>query len=163
MSSTLIYPRAVSGRLALVAICALTLGACASQGPRPGTGTGSSDSVAAARLAPEDQVKQRALKRWGLLIERRFAEAYELLSPGYRQTMTQEDYVKTLKDRPVQWTRVSFKKATCEPELCSVEIQVDAEFEMPIMRAGNVAVLDFVAENWLLDNGEWYLVPKADL
>jgi hypothetical protein len=146
-------------RLALGAACALTLAACAGQATRPVADGG---KPVAATVAPEDQAKQRALKRWDLLIERRFEEAYDLLSPGYRQTLSKEAYVKTMKDRPVQWTRVIFNKATCEPEVCAVEIQVNAQFQMPVMRVGTVDALNMVSENWILSDGEWYLVPQAE-
>lgn len=145
-------------RLALVAICAMTLAACAGQATRPGA----SAAPAEPAMAPEDQVKLRALKRWDYLIERRFEDAYALLSPGYRETQPKDDYVKTMKDRPVQWTRVLFQKATCEPEVCAVEIQVNAQFQMPVMRIGTVDALNVVTESWILSDGEWYLVPKAD-
>jgi hypothetical protein len=145
-------------RLALVAACALMLAACAGQATRPAA----ESRPAASKAAPEDQAKQRALKRWDLLIERRFDEAYQLLSPGYRQTMPQESYVKTMKDRPVQWTRVLFHKATCEVEVCTVEIQVNAQFQMPVMRVGTVDAINMVSENWILSSGEWYLVPQAE-
>lgn len=161
MSPTSMYRRAVSGRLALVAICALALGACAGQGTRPDA-QASADAAAAAQVSPEDQVKLRALKRWDYLIERRFEEAYDLLSPGYRETQTKEGYVKTMKDRPVQWTRVFFQKATCEADVCAVEIQVNAQFQMPVMRVGTVDATNIVTENWIVSDGEWYLVPKAD-
>lgn len=145
-------------RLALTAACALTLAACAGQGTRPAADVAPTQ----ARLAPEEAASQRALKRWDLLIERRFDEAYELLSPGYRQTMSKEAYTKTMKNRPVQWTRANFQKATCEPELCSVEIQVTAQLSMPVMRVGTIDAMNFVSENWILSDGQWYLVPAAE-
>ena len=95
--------------------------------------------------------------------ERRFDEAYELMSPGYRQTMAKDLYLKTMKDRPVKWTGVSFLAATCEPEVCSVRLTIDAEFKMPVMRVGTVEVQDIVTENWVLNDGEWYMVPDAEL
>lgn len=155
------YPRAIGARLALVAICALALGACASQGTRPQSAAVAAASEA-AKMSPEEQVKLRSLKRWDYLIERRFDEAYELLSPGYRETQAKEAYVKTMKDRPVQWTRVFFQKATCEPAVCTVEIQVNAQFQMPVMRVGTVDAINVVTESWIASDGEWYLVPKAD-
>jgi hypothetical protein len=145
-------------RLVLTAACALTLAACAGQATRPAADS----KPAQAQLAPEEAAGERAIKRWDLLIERRFEEAYELLSPGYRETMSKEAYVKTMKNRPVQWTRANFQKATCEPELCSVEIQVNAQFQMPVMRVGTVDAMSFVSENWILSDGEWYLVPAAE-
>lgn len=147
-------------RIALAAACTLTLAACAGQATRPVADSG--QPAATSTVAPEDQAKQRALRRWDLLIERRFEEAYDLLSPGYRQTLSKEAYVKTMKDRPVQWTRVIFNKATCEPGVCVVEIQVNAQFQMPVMRVGTVDALNMVSENWILSDGEWYLVPQAE-
>jgi hypothetical protein len=146
-------------RSGMVGLCVLALGACAGKTTRPDQGAG----VAAADSVPaEEQVKARAVKRWDLLIDRRFEEAYDLLSPGYREVQTKEVYVKTMKDRPVQWTSVLFQKATCEPDVCAVEIQVNAQFQMPVMRIGTVDALNVVTENWILSDGEWYLVPKAD-
>ena len=162
MSRSSKFPRVARGRLALVAICALTLGACASQGTRSGA-AGSGATATSSKSSPEEQVKQRAVARWNLLIERRFDEAYELMSPGYRQTMASDLYVKTMKDRPVKWTGISFLEATCEPEVCSVRLTVEAEFNMPVMRVGTMEVQDIVTENWVLNEGEWYMVPDAEL
>ena len=161
MSRSSKFPRVAGGRLALVAICALTLGACASQGARP-QAPASAGAADTAQMAPEDQVKLRALKRWEHLVERRFDAAYDLLSPGYRETQSKEAYVKTMKDRPVQWTRVSFQKATCEAQICTVELQVNIAFEMPVMRVGTVDAVSVVTESWIATEGEWYLVPQAE-
>ncbi len=161
MSSVSKFVRVAGSRQMLVALAALTLGACASQGTRK-DGPETDAAAEAAQMAPEDQVKLRALKRWEYLVERRFDAAYELLSPGYRETQSKEAYVKTMKDRPVQWTGVFFQKATCEPAVCAVEIQVNAQFQMPVMRVGTVDALNVVTENWIVSDGEWYLVPKAD-
>ena len=43
-----------------------------------------------------------------------------------------------------------------------MEIQVNAQFQMPVMRVGTVEALNVVTESWILSNGEWYLVPSAD-
>lgn len=145
-----------AARLAAAALCALALGACGSRTTRPDA------PPAAPKLAPEEVVKLRALKRWDLLIERRFPEAWELLSPGYREIHPQEAYAKSMKDRPVQWTRVLFQKAACTPDSCSVEIQVNAQFQMPVMRVGTVDALNIVTESWILSDGDWYLVPSPD-
>lgn len=150
------HPSSRAARLGLMAACALALAACGSSPTRPDA---PSD---APRLAPEEAVKLRALKRWDLLIERRFDEAYGLLSPGYREVHPQEAYVKSMKDRPVQWTRVLFQSVACEADSCTVEMQVNAQFQMPVMRVGTVDALNVVKESWILSDGEWYLVPSTD-
>ncbi|GMU43238.1 MAG: hypothetical protein IT479_10480 [Xanthomonadales bacterium] len=140
----------------LLAACALALAACGSRTTRPDV------APTSPRLAPEEAVKQRALKRWDLLIERKFDEAYALLSPGYREVHPQDAYTKSMKDRPVQWTRVLFQGVECESDRCTVEIQVNAQFQMPVMRVGTVDALNVVTESWILSDGEWYLVPSTD-
>jgi hypothetical protein len=144
-------------RLALVGSLTLLLVACGGSGKRPV----SADS-AEANEKPEDVVKMRAIKRWELLIDKRFEEAYDLLSPGYREVRSKEDYVKIMRARPLQWTRVHFQDATCAEESCAVNIEVSAQFEMPVMRVGTVDTLTVVTENWVSSDGEWYLVPAAD-
>lgn len=142
-------------RLAIIVALA-ALSACATPGQRL-AGAGAKASV-----SPQEAVEQRAVKRWELLIDKQFEQAYELLSPGYREVRSKEDYVKIMRGRPLQWTRVHFRKADCEAEACSVDLEVHAEFEMPVLRVGTVETLTVVTENWILDGGTWYLVPAAD-
>jgi hypothetical protein len=33
---------------------------------------------------------------------------------------------------------------------------------MPVMRVGTVEGMSAVSENWILSDGEWYLVPVAE-
>lgn len=146
-------------RLGLAATLAALLAACGGPGKvRP-------DAPGAAEAAgekPEDTVKVLAIQRWELLIDKRFDEAYEMLSPGYREVRSKEDYVKIMRGRPLQWTRVHFQDATCAEDSCTVNIEVNAQFEMPVMRVGTVDTLTVVKENWILSDRKWYLVPDAD-
>jgi hypothetical protein len=57
---------------------------------------------------------------------------------------------------------VHFRKAECEVDTCRVDLEVHAEFEMPVLRVGTVETLTVLTENWILDGGTWYLVPAAD-
>ena len=157
MSNTPPRQSLVAARFGMIALCVIALAAC-------GTGPTRRDDSAAAtpKLSPEDAVKLRATQRWGYMIERRFDKAWEMLSPGYREVQPMDAYVSTMKDRPVQWTRVHFQKAECQPEVCKAEIMVNAQFQMPVMRVGTVDALNVVTESWILSDGEWYLVPSAD-
>lgn len=144
-------------RYALAVGMVLSVAACQS-GPgkvRPSTDAEVSES-------PQEAVKLRAIKRWELLIDKRYEEAYDMLSPGYREVRSLEDYVKIMRGRPVQWTRVHFQDATCETDSCKVNIEVNAQLEMPVMRVGTVDTLSVVTENWIFSDGEWYLVPEAN-
>lgn len=145
-------------RAALVGVAVLTLAACGDRVTRPDRG----DVDAGPKSSPEAQVKRRALKRWNLVIDRDFDKAYDLLSPGYRETNPRDIYVKKMTSRPLQWTKVFFQEATCEVDVCQVELQVNAQFQMPVMRVGTVDAVNVIKENWILSDEEWYLVPKAD-
>jgi hypothetical protein len=143
-------------RRVVIALALAMLAACATPGQRPAGVAG------APGMTPEETVEQRAVKRWELLIDKQYDQAYDLLSPGYREVRSKEDYVNIMRGRPLQWTRVHFRKADCEAEACSVDLEVHAEFEMPVLRVGTVETLTVVTENWILDSGTWYLVPAAD-
>ena len=107
-------------------------------------------------------MRLRAISRWEMLIDKRYEDAYAFLSPGYREVRPIDDYVKVMRGRPVQWTRVHHKASKCEPDSCIVDIEVHAQLEMPVMRVGTVDTLAVLNENWILSEGEWYLVPAAD-
>ncbi len=150
-------------RAAFLILLAGALAACAGNGkrnPEPaGSAPAGGESVA---VKPEDAVRVRAVARWETLIDRQFDKAYDYLSPGYREVRPREDYAKIMGGRPLQWTNARFVSATCETETCAVSIEVHANFEMPVMRVGTVETLTVVQENWILSDGEWYLVPAAD-
>lgn len=155
-----------AGRVLLLLLSCVWLAACGDRMVRPsasdnGASPTSTDTASEA-MSAEDAVKLRALNRWGLLIEKRFEEAYDLLSPGYRQVRPREDYVKIMASRPVQWTKVRFDSAQCEEDVCTVAIEVHIQMNMPVMRVGTVDGLSVITENWVRSGGEWYLVPAAD-
>ena len=151
-----------AARVLTLAIGVFALAACQTGGGKRGGDGAAAQTPRAASANPSDAVKARSVKRWELLIDKRYEEAYAFLSPGYREVRPLADYVKIMQGRPVQWTRVHFKTAKCEPESCMVDMEVHAQFEMPVMRVGTVDTLTVLNENWILDDGEWFLVPSAD-
>jgi len=156
------FGRSTSARALLLALAVAGLAACGTKGTTRSDAQARPDAPAVSRLAPEEAVRQRATKRWEMLIDKRYAEAYAFLSPGYREVRGVDDYVKIMQGRPVQWTRVHHKASKCDAESCIVDMEVHAQFEMPVMRVGTVDTLTVLNENWILSDGEWYLVPSAD-
>jgi len=149
-------------RALTLALSVATLAACQTGGGTRSADNSRADSRQDSAMTTQERIKARSVMRWELLIDKKFEEAYELLSPGYREVRPREDYVKIMRGRPVQWTRVLFKQAKCEAESCIVDIEIHAQFEMPVMRVGTVDTLTVLTENWILSDGEWYLVPAAD-
>jgi|CXWL01.1.fsa_nt_gi predicted small lipoprotein YifL len=151
-----------AARALTLALGLAALAACGGKGTVRPDATAASDSAPSSRGTPEERVKHRAVTRWEMLIDKRYDEAYGFLSPGYREVRPREDYVKIMQGRPVQWTRVFHKDSKCDGESCIVDIEVHAQLEMPVMRVGTVDTLTVLKENWILSDGEWYLVPSAD-
>ena len=48
-------------------------------------------------------MEERVSKRWDLLIAHKAEEAYEYLSPGFRQTKPKDEYAREMNGRPVTW------------------------------------------------------------
>lgn len=107
-------------------------------------------------------VEQRAVKRWELLVAGKAAEAYDYLSPGFREIKAREAYVADLKDRPVQWTAAKFNAIECPPEAgyCDVTIDLHYEMQSPLPGVGKLASHSPVIERWISTDGSWYFVPK---
>ncbi len=132
----------------VLAAVALFLGACASTPPAP-------------PLDPEQIVSQRADQRWQLLIERKPAEAYDFLAPGYRSRFTREQYAAMMLSRPVEWNAAEVADVRCrEPEVCTARIAMLITTQTP--KIGKMQTPAFVIERWLLLENQWFLVPRAD-
>ncbi len=134
-------PRLVASALALA------LAACAAGG-----GT-------RASAKPEDIVQQRAVARWQLLIDGKFAEAYAYLSPGFRSTKSREAYAGGMGGRPVRWLAVKPYDAQCEASRCTVTVTVDYEAVVPGALGTKVGAPAQIAETWILSDRNWYFVP----
>jgi hypothetical protein len=116
---------------------------------------------AGALKKDEDSVviKDRAVQRWNLLIAHEADKAYELLSPGYRQTKTRDDYAKEMNARPVRWNKVSFASQDCDADTCKVHLSVDYSLNMggPVGTVKSTAPLE---ETWIRVAGHWYYLPN---
>lgn len=134
---------------AMFAMCILALmAACASTATKPPQGGSSSDAI-------EDRAKQR----WDLLISGKAMDAWEYLSPGYRQTRDAQGYADDMRNRPTRWLSAGINSVECEDEdVCVVIVRM--EFEAPVPgRSGGARAEGWVRENWLRVDGTWYHVP----
>lgn len=135
-------------------LAALLLAACAStgQGERSSGGAVSAESSV-------DVLKTRAKERWDLLILGKALEAWEYLSPGYRQTREAQRYADDMRNRPTRWLSAGVNSVECESEdVCVVVVRT--QFEAPVPgRSGGVQAEGWVRENWLRLDGTWYHVP----
>ena len=138
--------------IAAAALAALVaLSGCATSG-----GTKSKTSSKAS-------VETRAQERWDHLIAHETDLAYDYLSPGSRSTVTRDSYARTMKDRPVHWTKAQVESKECASEdSCTVKVFVEYSAKLPMIAGGDVTSPAELEETWIAVDGVWYYVP-ADL
>jgi hypothetical protein len=110
----------------------------------------------------QESLAARANDRWKLIIAGEFAKAYEYLSPGYRETRPKAEYVDTLRNRPIRWTKSEINDQACsETDVCTVKVLIEYEFEMPTTGVGKVTQFGVIEEKWLRLDGVWYFLPTS--
>ncbi len=109
---------------------------------------------------PEDPMT-RAQQRWDLLIAGDYRGAYEYLTPGYKSTVSAQQYDARLRTRTVRWLSAQAYPAECDGEgVCEVPVSLDFEVQMPIPGIGKQRSFQPLKEKWLLNDGVWYFLPK---
>lgn len=157
-------------RLMLASII-VALGACATTGGNPSRNAASD----------EDVIGARALERWEHLIAKRPAQAWDYLSPGYRTTVSRDEYSEEILKRRVRWTRVELFKpladssgaevdaAPAEPSrpiecseeglACTIHLRVHYSIRSHLHGVGVIDSTNGVQERWIKVKGQWYFVP----
>lgn len=135
------------GRGVLFSALCIGLAACAG-----GSGSTKTDSGAPAAL------ERRAVERWQLLIDGKPDEAYDYLTPGYRSTISRQEYARNALLGAIRWRSVNWRDAECRSaDACEVSLQV--EYTVRMSGAGDVPSVNLQKEDWLLVKGKWYLLP----
>ena len=138
-----------------MASVALALVACASapheDSAAGGRGAGREHSVATyAGKSIEDQVRERATKRWEALIRGDLDTAYSYFSRATKQTYPIELYRTRM--RPGMWREVKVESVKCADGLCDVTVIVNLD------HARLKAIATPVAERWIVQDGlAWYV------
>ena len=105
---------------------------------------------------------ERAQKRWDALVSGEYEVAYAYLSPGFRSTLSPEEYRASMRARTVRWVKGTvFKAHECEPLRCQVTVKVDYKVASRMPGVGTYAMAQGLKENWINVDGVWYFVPNA--
>jgi hypothetical protein len=132
----------------LAALVALLLAACASTPKAP-------------ELTPEQAVTERADQRWSAMIEGRWADAYALLTPGYREAHSLEGFKAGFLGSPVRWHSAKVSSVTCEiAERCTANVAVEFELSGGMPGVPRMRTTQQLQESWLLVGGGWHHLPR---
>ena len=117
--------------------------------------------VLAACSSEEQTLEEKAVARWEHLIKGEFDQAYEFLTPGYRQSENLESYGLRMGASQVKWQEATFDKKECEDEnLCVVQVNIQYLYVMPVAGGKEMVQTTTVRENWIKKEDGWYYLPK---
>ena len=141
----------------LLATVVVALSACSPTKPVTPAG-GEQISQSLPTKTQGEKIGQRAVQRWEYIINKKFDKAYEMLSPGYRQTHDRKDYVNVIGNRPINWTKATYVSHECQsPDVCTIRVNIEFDLMMPT--AGRVKSENPVLEKWLRVENEWFFFP----
>jgi hypothetical protein len=130
-----------------VAAAALALGGCTTAPPSSSQGA----NVAVANsVSIEDQVRDRATKRWEALIRGDLDSAYAFFSRATRDTYSIELYRGKMK--PGMWREAKVESVKCEESVCEVVVVITVDHNR--LRG----IITPVTERWIVQDGvPWYV------
>jgi len=122
------------------------------------TANGERVSQSPPTQAQGEKIGQRAVKRWENIINKKFDDAYEMLTPGYRQTHDKKQYAEVIGNRPVRWSKATYVGHECvSADVCTIRVNVTFNVLMPSV--GTVKSENIIEEKWIQVENEWFFFP----
>ena len=106
-------------------------------------------------------IKAKSVQRWDYLIAKQADKAYDFLSPGYRATVTRENYAAGMNNRPVSWESVQYIDQQCGADACTVNLKLKYKVLINLHGARKVKGDSPISERWIKESGRWYYLPDS--
>ena len=120
------------------------------------TGCSTVPKLAEDRAFWEALVAERAKARWQLVIENKYAEAYQFFSEASRQGLTVETFERQMRSVGVK--SVTVKSVQCGAERCQANLETVVEYAIP--RIGRRSMPLPVDEVWVVSNKDAHIVRR---
>lgn len=105
----------------------------------------------------QELLKERAIGRWGALIESEWTTAYSYQSPSYRKNYTRKEFINSF-GTAVGWKSVSFKSINLiNDKLAEVTLVLDISFD------AGYELVDLptnIVERWQYTDDNWWFIKK---
>lgn len=122
---------------------------------------GCASTTKAPALPPEQAVAERAKIRWQAMLEGRWADAYALLTPGYKEATTLEGFQAYYIGSPIVWKAFEVGAVVCEiADRCVANIKVHFQLTGGMPGVPKMETQQTVEEVWLLVGGNWHHLPR---
>lgn len=117
-------------------------------------------SACATTMSAESKVEERAMARWQALLSDDLAGAYGYLSPGFRSSVSSNQYQRSILRKQVRWTDARYIKSECSETACKVSISIDFTVYGALPGVSSFESTQPVEESWIFADNNWYLVPE---
>ena len=117
-------------------------------------------SACATTQRPADSVEKRAVARWNAVLSNDFDAAYEFLSPGYRSSISNLQYQRSLLLKRIKWNEASYVESDCTETTCKVKISINYTMYGGVPGVQSFEGTQTITESWVLIDDVWYLIPK---
>jgi hypothetical protein len=108
-------------------------------------------------VAPEDRVRAKATARWEALVAGKLPEAYAMITPSQRATMSLDTYRGGMGST-VKWESAEVIAVRCAEQKCSVRLRVTVKPSLPFSFSGSISTgLD---ESWVQEGNDWWFSIK---
>ncbi len=107
-----------------------------------------------------ESIEERASARWDVLLSGDTTSAYEYLSPGYRSSVSLEQYQRSLLTRQVGWDSADYIESECTEDSCKVRISIGYTVRGALPGVKEFKGVQKIEESWVRVDGVWYLVPE---
>jgi hypothetical protein len=116
-------------------------------------------SSCAAMGKKTESIEERVNGRWAALFANEIERAYGYLTPGYRSSVSLQQYQRSIENRKMKWTSADYIKSNCDENTCVVQVKVGFTLygALPGVKAMNSS--QYAHETWILVDGTWYMVP----
>ena len=109
--------------------------------------------AALAPATPEQTVEKRATEYWQARIEGKYAAAYALSTPSYRNVRTQAQF-KMQFGAGASVEHAEVTKVGCEAEKCTTQVKLGVKPALMGLKVGTIDT--YMDEIWLFEDGQWW-------
>jgi len=116
-------------------------------------------SACAATAKKTETIEERVNGRWAALFAADIEGAYGYFTPGYRSSVTLQQYQRALETQAVKWTSAEYIDSNCAESTCKVTVRIGYTVYGALPGVKSYSTKSDAEETWILIDGQWYMVP----
>ena len=102
----------------------------------------------------------RSEARWKLVLDRNYEEAWDYLTPGFRETTNRYDYARDRTGRPFRYLGAAVMSEECQEDICKIKVLVRYRAIAAPSGMSKMTLSREIEETWIRVDGSWWLVEN---